>query len=196
MEKMTLEEFKATVNRLVKAVTTDDDPYNDPVDTEGWSKPTMKTSELIEKINDLRFVTAELHGAVICIYKRQHGDKVEPLPFYKINVKATELKEGKTEVHRESSQGGLTLVGYDKIITLLKKYLATPIEDREDTPLYYVKLPSGHYMRNLSDGTIGWDLDIHLAQAYTEANLNELNELYWTLAIPAFPDFLKNNEED
>lgn len=193
---MSLEEFKATVNRLVKAVTTDDDPYNDPTDIAEWNKPIMKTTELIEKLDELRFVTAELHGAIICIYKRQHGDKVEPLPFYKINIKATELKEGKTEVHREASQGGLTLVGYDKIITLLKKYLATPVKDREDTPLYYVKLPSGHYMVTLQDGMIGWRSDIQLAQAYTEVELKELNELYWTLAIPAFPDFLRGTKED
>lgn len=142
MGKMSLEEFKATVDRLVKAITTDDDPYNDPTGIMEWNKPIMKTTELIDKLHELNFVTAEIHGNLICIYKRQHGDKIDPLPFYKINVKATELKEGKTEIHREASQGRLTLVAYDKILTLLKAYLATPIEDREEKKKYYLKTAS------------------------------------------------------
>lgn len=156
----------------------------------------MKTKELIKELNSYYDIYAELKHNQIHI----HNSTLPHVPFiYGFHREATCTYEILDRI--SPSMQGLNLDTLVDVRTYIGKYLATPIEDREDTPLYYVKLPSGHYMRNFYESpcalpTIEWTTSIGLARAYTKHELKELNELYWTLAIPAFPDFLKNNEED
>ena len=156
----------------------------------------MKTCTIIKEINAYYDIYAELKHDQIRIYNR----KLLSVPFIcGFHKDATFTDESLDRI--TPSMQGLCLDTLTDIRNLIDKYLATPIEDREDTSLYYVKLPSGHYMRNFYESpcavpTIEWTTSIGLARAYTKHELKELNELYWTLAIPAFPDFLKNNEEE
>ena len=161
----------------------------------------MKTTELIEKLNNIaRTITAKVSdNKIIIVNTADIGwGKLASFPMFIISTRATEVSDGTSYA---ANWMGLNLVNIGRIFNLLEEYVTTSQEDREDTPLYYVKLPSGHYMRNFYESpcavpTIEWTTSIGLARAYTKHELKELNELYWTLAIPAFPDFLKNNEEE
>ena len=156
----------------------------------------MKTTELIKELNMYYDIYAEFNHDRVLVYNKT----LPSVPFiYGVHKETTVVYESLDRI--TPSMQGLCLDTLTDIRDLIDKYLATPIEDREDTSLYYVKLPSGHYMRNFYESpcavpTIEWTTSIGLARAYTKHELKALNELYWTLAIPAFPDFLKNNEEE
>lgn len=97
----------------------------------------MKTTELIKELNTYYDIYAEFSHDRVLIYNKT----LPSVPFiYGVHKEATVVYEYLNRI--APSMQGLCLDTLADIKDLIDKYLATPIEDREDTSLYYLKTAS------------------------------------------------------
>ena len=90
----------------------------------------MKTSELIEKVNNNTSIIAKLEYGKIAFYCQDND-----FYFYSCPVDATALESGKSYIQCIAN---VSMEDIFRVGIYLTEYLKTPFKDREDVKKYYV----------------------------------------------------------
>lgn len=133
----------------------------------------MKTSQLIKKVNENYRMKAELKN------NRVHFMNKKGEVFFSINEKAEHLRDDVSSKMKNAE--GVFMVDLADLIELLNQWLETPYKKRSENR-FYIKLPSGHYMRletvSYGEDVITWVLNKDYARLFTEEQIAAMNETY------------------